>query len=247
MKSPLCILVTLCTVLAWAERQPLSRYQTIIDRQMFGQPPPGFDPSKPASEVAATSRAEQKELTQEQEKLQSSVQFSVINITPEGETAVGFSDNSDPKAPKHYYLKVGEERDGWLVKEANPAEASMTIVKGEIEVTLKIGENSAKGGTTAKAAANAPVMMSRFGGGLRARRMARMAEQQKQDAAARAKAAEEKAQREEAAAAEKAERAAEREQQRQQLLAIQEELRKAREARQQNQQESSGNGGNEAE
>ena len=214
---------------------------------MFGQPPPGFDPSRPASEVAATSRAEQKELTQEQQKLQSAVQFSVINITPEGETAVGFSDNSDPKAPKHYYLKVGEERDGWLVKEANPAEASMTIAKGEIEVSLKIGENSAQGGTTAKAASNAPAAPSRFGGGLRARRMARLAEQQKRNEEAAAKVEEEKAQREAAAAAEKAERAAEREQQRQQLLAIQEELRRAREARQQNQQESPGNGGNDAE
>lgn len=258
MKSLLSILIALCAVLALAERQPLSRYQTIIDRQMFGQPPPGFDPSKPASEVSASSRAEQKELTQEQQKLQSAVQFSVINITPEGETAVGFSDNSDPKAPKHYYLKVGEERDGWLVKEANPAEASMTIAKGEIEVSLRIGENSAKNGTTAKtdaAAGTAGGVAERrpnaVGGGLlgslRGRRMLRRQEEQANAEKLRKENEAKEAQREAAAEAEKAERAAEREQQRQQLLAIQEELRRAREARQQNQQESPGNGGNDAE
>ena len=220
---------------AVAERQPLKRYKTIVDRQMFGQPPPDFDPTKPANQVTAMSRAEQKELSQEEQKLQSAVQFSVINITPEGETAVGFSDNSDPKVPKHYYLKVGEERDGWLVKEADPARRTMTIAKGEIEVSLSLGENSAKNGTTAKAdgaASPAP----RFGGGLRARRMARQAELQKRDAADKARAEEERARREEKEAEREAQRQAEREEQKRQLQAIQQELRRVRESRQQKQQ-----------
>lgn len=252
MKSVLCVVVLLCAIAAAAERQPLSRYQTIVDRQMFGPPPPGFDPSKPASEVAATSRSEQKELTKEQEKLQSSVQFSIINVTPEGDTAVGFSDNSDPKSPKHYYLKVGEERDGWLVKEANPVEASMTIAKGDIEVSLKIGENSSKDGATAKAETTSggvgrrPGLMGGglLGGGmhgLRGRRMQRQAEQQKRDEEEKAKREAKEAEQQAAAAAaaaEKAEQAAEREQQRQQLLAIQDELRKARERREQEKSES---------
>jgi len=248
MKTILLLACLSSVSASFAERQPFDRYQSIVDRQMFGQPPPGFDPSKPASEVAASSRAEEKALTQEQEKLQSSIQFSVINITPEGETAVGFSDNSDPKMPKHYYLKVGEERDGWLVKEANPAEASMTIAKGEIEVSLKIGENSAKGGATAKAdgAANAGAAPSRFGGGLRSRRMARLAEQ-RQLAAADAKRAEEaKADQEAKEAQREAQRQAEREEQRSQLMAIQEELKRAREEsrQKQQQQESEENAGN---
>jgi len=245
MKPVISVCVLLFACAAFAERQPLSRYQSIIDRQMFGQPPPGFDPTKPASEVAASSRAEEKALTKEQEQLQSSIQFSVINITPEGETAVGFSDNSDPKAPKHYYLKVGEERDGWLVKEANPTEASMTIAKGEIEVSLKIGENSAKGGTTAKTEGGAAAQASRLGGGLRARRMARLAEQRQLAAADAKKAEEAKADQEAKEAQREAQRQAEREEQRNQLMAIQEELKRAREARQQQQQqESEENAGN---
>ena len=37
-----------------AERQPISRYQSIIDRQMFGALPPDFDPTKMPSEVQRT-------------------------------------------------------------------------------------------------------------------------------------------------------------------------------------------------
>lgn len=243
MKFGIIILSVSVSLVAFCEKQPFERYQSIIDRQMFGPLPPGFDPTKSPSEVSASgSRAEQKELTQEQEKLQSSVHFSVINITPDGATAVGFTDNSDPKSPVHYYLRVGESSNGWLVKEADPVKATMTVVKGDVEVSLSIGDNSGKGaGTTSKAgAANSGGSRSgllgngRLGGSLRARRALR--EQQAQEAKAEeaAKAAKEAEERQAQAEAERAERDAERAQQRQQLLAIQEELRKAREARQKN-------------
>ncbi len=134
---------------ALAERQPLSRYQSIIDRHMFGLPPPGFDPDKNPNEVKGGKNAE-KQLTAEQEKIQSAIRFSMINITPSGETAVGFTDKSDPKGEVHYYLKVGETRNGWTVKEADPVRAWMRIAKGEIEVELELGGDSAKGGGTTK-------------------------------------------------------------------------------------------------
>ena len=104
---------------AAAERQPYERYQSIVDRQMFGPLPVGFDPTKSPTEVSKSGGAAEKELTKEQEKVKSAVKFTVINVTPDGETAIGFTDNSDPKAPKHYYLKVGESRGGWEVKEAD--------------------------------------------------------------------------------------------------------------------------------
>jgi hypothetical protein len=100
------------------------------------------------SEVAKTS---QKELTKEQAKLQSSVHFSVINVAPDGTAAVGFSDNSNPKAPVHHYVKVGEESGGWKVLSADTAEKTMTIQKDGVELTLKLGDNSggAAGGSAA--------------------------------------------------------------------------------------------------
>ena len=240
MKSIVLIAIALALSAAYAEKQPITRYQSIIDRQMFGPLPPGFDPTKSPNEVQKSSAKEEKQLTQEQEKLQSSIHFSVINVTPEGTTAVGFTDNSDPKAPVHYYLKVGEKRNGWEVKEADPNKASMTIAKGDIEVSLTLGGNSAKDGGTSRSGGAAPAAtasgMARRpgllgGGSLRARRLQR----QQEAAAAAAKQREDQAakdaERQAQAEQEKQQHEAERAEQRQQLLAIQEELKKVREAK----------------
>lgn len=143
MRKIVLLLFVLAMMTALAERQPYERYQTIVDRQMFGQPPVGFDPSKMPSEVAKSSSREEKELSQEQEKVKKAIRFSVINVTPTGETMVGFSDNGDPKNPLHYYLKVGESQNGWVVKEADPETATMTIEKDGIEVALQLGADSA--------------------------------------------------------------------------------------------------------
>ena len=236
MKSAVFIVVFLVAFAGFAEKQPISRYQSIIDRQMFGPLPPGFDPTKSPNEVQKTSGKEEKQLTQEQEKLQSSIHFSVINVTPEGATAVGFTDNSDPKAPVHYYLKVGEKRNGWEVKDADANKASMTIAKGDIEVSLTLGGNSAKDGRTSRAggaatasgAARRPGLLS---GSLRARRLQRQQAAEADAAKQREEQAAKDAERQAQAEADKQQREAERAEQRQQLLAIQEELKRVREAK----------------
>lgn len=133
---------------ASAEKVGYDHYKTIVDRQMFGPLPADFDPTKLPSEVAksssSASAAAEAQLTKEQEKLKSAVRFSVINVTPQGDVAVGFTDSSNAKTPKHYYLKKGEARDGWLVKEADPEKATVTLEKDGIELPLAIGEDSAK-------------------------------------------------------------------------------------------------------
>ena len=222
-----------------ADRQPYERYQSIVDRQMFGPLPVGFDPTKSPTEVAKSGSAAEKELTKEQEKVKSSVKFTVINVTPDGETAIGFTDNSDPKAPKHYYLKVGESRGGWEVKEADAKAATMTIAKDGIEVSLSLGGDSAKDGKTQAVQASAAAapqtsrrspMLNTLGGRRRARmemEEAARLDDAKREAAAKAREEEERARREE----ERAQREAEREEQRRQLEQIREELKKAREER----------------
>lgn len=139
-----------------AERQEYSRYESIVSRQMFGPLPDGFDPSKLPSEATKTSKKATAELSKEQEKVKSAIRFSVINITPDGQVAVGFTDSSNSKSPKHYYMRVGESRGGWQVKDADPEAATMTIVRLEdsVEVSLSIGGDSAKdAAATAKAGA----------------------------------------------------------------------------------------------
>ncbi len=255
-RAAFCAAASLFCLAAVAERQPIDRYQSIIDRQMFGQPPPNFDPTKPPSQVQKGA-GDEKVLTREQEAIKSAIHFSAINVTPAGDIAVGFTDNSDSKLPVHYYLKVGEERNGWKVLEADPIKATMKVAKGDIEVALDLGANSAKGGgSTARAGANATastapavatagrragLLASRRpagfaadpmmgGASLRERRAAR--EQARQEEAAKEKELEDK-RKAEAAEKEKereAQRQAEREEQRRELQLLKDELKAQREA-----------------
>jgi len=229
-KSALCVVLALgFSVTVTAERYPVERYQSVIDRQMFGPVPDGFDPTKPPSEAVKAGSKAEKELTREQEQIKSAIRFSAINVTPTGETAVGFSDSSNPKEVRHYYLKVGESRDGWEVKAADPLKATMTIAKGDITLDLELGGNSAQGagnatsnqsqtpqgggprlfglrgrmGGDAAGGTNAGLGTGRFAGAagsLRERRLQRMQQREADEKAA----AEDKAKQEAAAAAEKA-------------------------------------------
>ena len=195
-------------------------------------------------------KGEETEITREQEALKSSIHFSAINVTPDGATAVGFTDNSNGKQPMHYYLKVGEERDGWKVIEADPIKATMKIAKNDVEVSLTLGANSANGGgtTSARSAPSAgpqrPGLLGQrrgvsAGDGAGLNRMVSLRERRAAREAARVAEAEKKAAREaeeaekkaEEAEKEKAERAAEREEQRKELLQqLKDELKAQRDA-----------------
>jgi len=236
MKSAALIVVAVIATAAIAEKQPIERYQSIIDRQMFGPLPNDFDPTKMPSEVSKSgSAASEQELTKEQEQLQSAIHFSVINVDQAGKAIVGFSDNSDPKAPKHHYMRVGETQDGWEVKEADPEHATMTVVKDGVEVSLTLGDNSGKGGgktsSSSKGESAKTGLQGGFAGSLRARRAARKQAEREEEQKRAAEAAEREAARQAQVEQEKAEREAERAQQQQQLQALADELRKAREER----------------
>lgn len=224
------------------------RYQPLVDRHPFGRPPEGFDPDKMSSEVSKSAASAKPEaLTGEQAEIAKNVTFSVINKEPDGTVRVGFSDNADPKQPHHYYMGVGETRDGWTVKEADPAEKTMTLVSRDgVEVSLELGGSSAgKGASAGKPAGRTPAhdrssLLGPGGGQLgsfRARRAIR-AKEAAESEARRAAAEEERkklaeAEREEREK-ERMSREAEREEQRRQLEAIREELRRNREMREAN-------------
>jgi len=129
-----------------------SRYQSIIDRQPFGPPPPGFDPSLPAGQQTANGDASnggmtEAELSAEEQKMMSSVRVSVLNVTPSGAVMVGFTD-STTQPPVNYYLKVGEtstDAAKWQVKEADPSEGKVSLSKDGIDITLNVGGETKKG------------------------------------------------------------------------------------------------------
>lgn len=220
-------------------------YQTILDRMPFGPLPPNFNPDAPPGTAVAGAGAaggeEEVQLTEDEQQIVSSVRVSILNVTPSGAVAVGFTDSA-AQPPMNYYMKVGEKRDVWEVKEADPAEQTVILVKNGVEATLKVGEGVAGGDKKGRATRPMPMArggMSRAGGyeaagnlshasamdRLRARRM-RSVEDLKAEEARRAAA--EAEERKNAAQA-----AAEREQQREALLQIQEELRRQREEREQ--------------
>lgn len=150
MRKTLVYISILFALAAFAEKQPFERYQSILDRQMFGPLPQGFDPAKMPSEVAKNGPNGQKELTKEQEELKKAVHFSVLNVRQTGEVEVGFSDLSDKDSPVHYFLKVGESQNGWKVESADVDTATATIEKDGVILELSLGDNSAKGGGAAK-------------------------------------------------------------------------------------------------
>ncbi len=242
---------------AFAEGQPFSRYQTIIDRKPFGPEPVNFDPEAlPGSAAASVAGGEMtpEQRTAEERQLAAKVRVSILNVTPAGVVKVGFTDSS-VTPNENYYLKVGASQNGWTVKDADPKTESVTLEKDGVEVTLKLGEASggrdAKGGQSKRRhmlaamplsasnrdAASAASGRGRSLGGLarlRQQRMEKKAEEQaeaerKREAAAVAEAA--RKEREAAEAAEKQRMEEERQQQREALRQIQEQLRKAREER----------------
>jgi hypothetical protein len=237
-------------------------YQTILERMPFGPLPPNFNPDAPPGSASAAGGADggagEVVQTEEEQQIVASVRVSVLNKTPAGAVAVGFTDSS-VQPPKHYYLKVGEKSDIWEVKDADPAEQTVVLVKNGVEATLKVGEGTpdGKGAKAGKAGGgmlvrNRPMagrMAAGAGGGdsqgqdARARhpsglallrdRRRRSLEDLKAEEARRDAAAAQARKDADQARKDAAQAAAEREQQREALLQIQEELRRQREEREQ--------------
>ena len=259
MKTFQTFLLIALAAVSFAEGQPFERYQTIIDRKPFGPEPVNFDPEAAPGSTSANAAAAEGEMTAEQrtaeeQQLAASVRVSILNVSPSGAIKVGFTDSSANPA-ENYYLAVGASQNGWTVKSADPAAESVTLEKGGVEVTVKLGETVGgdKGGSTKRSPQRAgsmlagrraampeagavPASAQPLGGlaRLRQRRM-EMAEKERADAArkreADAAAKAEQAEREAREAEEKQRAAEERAQQREALLQIQEQLRRQREER----------------
>jgi hypothetical protein len=112
-----------------------SPYPIILEKMPFGSPP---DPN--ALDAAATGMDEVK-MKAEQEKLAQTFSWTAINITPDGQTAIGFTDLS-VKPPASYYMTVGESANNWTVVEADYDSETATIEKDGVRISLKFGNKS---------------------------------------------------------------------------------------------------------
>ena len=139
---------------AFAEEESVvlpEKYQAVVDRFPFGQPPEGFDPlskADPRYEGAEEAAAAEPEvpLTQQQEALKHVVHASVLVINPvTRDPWLGFSDATDPKSPRNYYLPVGGTQDDWTVKSVDTDKKSAVVAKGDVEIELVVGAMPEKG------------------------------------------------------------------------------------------------------
>jgi flagellar biosynthesis GTPase FlhF len=270
----LFLVVSVAVPVVCSAAMPYERYQSIVDRKPFGPEPVNFDPEAAPGSAAANAAAlaggemTAEQRTVEEQQMAANVRVSMINVTPAGAVAVGFTDSSVQPA-ENYYLIVGRSQNGWTVKSADPATESVTLEKGGIEVTVKLGETSGGGkganarganrlatlragkSPVARQADEAPAAIPpRLGGMARLRQRraemqakARAAEEKKaQAAAAEAAAREEReakeAEEKQARAEQEAREAEERAQQRETLRQIQEQLRRDRESKDAAQQQS---------
>ena len=113
---------------------PFSNYQPILDRMPFGAPPPAGLQSSGLGPQASDLQVQA-----EQQKLAKQVNMSCVNVTPEGTTAIGFTDLSE-KPPVNYYLLVGAKAGGWTVVDADYDDEWAQIEKAGVAITLKLGK-----------------------------------------------------------------------------------------------------------
>jgi len=132
---------------------PFGHYQPILDRMPFGVLPPNFNA---VTADAATIKNEE-QVKAEQQKLAKNINMSAVNVTPDGGTAIGFTDLSG-KTPVNYYLLVGDTSDGWKVLSADFDEETATIEKEGVTVTLKLGQGLVDPAAPAAAPAGKPAL-----------------------------------------------------------------------------------------
>jgi hypothetical protein len=113
---------------------PFSYYQPILERMPFGERPADTGPA-----VDPNAAREEARLKGEQEKLARQINMSAVNVTPQGQTAIGFTDLS-AKPPASYYLTVGSEAGGWRVLSADYESETAEIEKDGITIALKLGK-----------------------------------------------------------------------------------------------------------
>lgn len=129
---------------------PFSRYAPILERMPFGQLPDKFgqaiDPNAAKQDLL---------LKAEQQKLASRINMSAVNITPQGATAIGFTDLS-AKPPVSYYLLVGSEAGGWKVNSADYDAEIAEIEKDGVSISIQLGKGMVEAAPAPAAPAKTP-------------------------------------------------------------------------------------------
>jgi hypothetical protein len=115
-------------------------YQVIIDRAIFGKPPP----AKVAPAAAPVPDLAEKQA----EALAKKITLCAVNRTPADNTAVGLID-TDAKPPRNLYLNVGDTVDGYTILAADCDAETATIEKDGVVISLQLGKGLIAAGAAA--------------------------------------------------------------------------------------------------
>jgi hypothetical protein len=131
-------------------------YQVIIDRAIFGKPPP----AKVAPVAAPVPDPAQKQA----EALAKKISLKAVNRSPRsGNTVVGLIDN-DAKPPRILYLNVGDTVDGYTILAADNDAETATIEKDGVVISLQLGAGLVVAATPIAAAPALASAAGRSGG-----------------------------------------------------------------------------------
>ena len=163
---PILAALTCCGAVSAAQGYKpyaIDRYQSILDRMPFGPLPPNFtengDP-EPDPGMTAEEAKTAEEVRVEQQQLAKGIKVSCVNINPDGEVMVGFTDQNE-KPPVNFYMAVGDERKGWSVVDADYDKEWAQLKKDDVVITMKLGEGlidapaGSKGASMSNAVASA--------------------------------------------------------------------------------------------
>ncbi len=119
-------------------------YQTILERMPFGRPLAEFDPDDPGTRMPSKS-AEESEVPAtnlEQEKIaeyiRSIVHVCALNVPPNGEPVVGFTDAAHTP-PRNHLLARGQSADGWTVLDIDTESCRAVLSREGVSVSFALG------------------------------------------------------------------------------------------------------------
>lgn len=125
MLLPVMILGFVSSVIAITEAPSFERYQVILNRKPFGDPPPAPVQAKPPPPRP--------------DSFAKSLRLSMIVETDEGDVRIGFVDN---RTSKSYSLVPGEAQDGIELISASFEEEEAIIQSGEEMALLKLASGT---------------------------------------------------------------------------------------------------------
>ena len=151
MKNCLTILTLGMAFAAAAIDDGFKPYQTIPERMPFGRPSASFDPNNPSTPLASEDDdvvetddpADEAELEKIAENIRATVRVCALNVLPDGQTVVGFTDGTYTPA-RSRLLAQGQSADGWTVLEIDVAARSVVLERDGVAVNLTLGGYSSE-------------------------------------------------------------------------------------------------------